>query len=56
MSIVQDRKKAIIQSIDENRELYIKTSQEIHAKPEIGNEEVYARAKHVRCWNMPVSK
>lgn len=48
MSIVQDRKKTIIQSIDENRALYIKTSQEIHAKPEIGNEEVYASAKHVR--------
>ena len=28
-------------------QLYIKTSQDIHANPEIGNEEVYASAKHV---------
>ncbi|MHA6261348.1 M20 family metallopeptidase [Sporosarcina sp. CAU 1771] len=47
MSIVKEATKTIIQSIEENRELYIQTSQEIHANPEIGNEEVYACAKHV---------
>ena len=47
MSIVKDQQDVINQSIDKNQELYIKTSQEIHANPEIGNEEVYASAKHV---------
>ena len=47
MSIVKDQQDVINQSIDKNHELYIKTSQEIHANPEIGNEEVYASAKHV---------
>lgn len=47
MSIVKDQQDVINQSIDKNQELYIRTSQEIHANPEIGNEEVYASAKHV---------
>ncbi|PAV31660.1 amidohydrolase [Virgibacillus profundi] len=48
MSIVQEnRKEVLLQSIDENRDLYIKTSQDIHANPEIGNQEVYASGKHV---------
>lgn len=47
MSIVKDQQDVINQSIDKNQELYIRTSQEIHASPEIGNEEVYASAKHV---------
>lgn len=47
MSIVKGETNALFQSIEENRELYIRTSQEIHANPEIGNEEVFASAKHV---------
>ena len=47
MSIVKEETNVLFQSIENNRELYIQTSQEIHAKPEIGNEEVYASAKHV---------
>ena len=47
MTIVQESKETLFQSIEDNRDLYIKTSQDIHANPEIGNEEVYASAKHV---------
>jgi amidohydrolase len=47
MSIIKDETNTLFQSIEENRELYIRTSQEIHANPEIGNEEVFASAKHV---------
>lgn len=47
MTIIQEGKETLFQSIEVNRELYIKTSQDIHANPEIGNEEVYASAKHV---------
>ncbi|KXH80669.1 M20 family metallopeptidase [Sporosarcina sp. HYO08] len=47
MSIVQDKKEALFQQIEQNREKYIQTSQDIHANPEIGNEEVYANGKHV---------
>lgn len=32
----------ILQSIDENRETYLDVSHQIHANPEIGNEEVFA--------------
>ncbi|MDW0111369.1 M20 family metallopeptidase [Sporosarcina aquimarina] len=37
----------IINSIESNRDLYIQTSQTIHAKPEIGNQEFFASEKHV---------
>lgn len=47
MTIIQESNVKLFQSIEDNRELYIKTSQDIHANPEIGNEEVYASAKHV---------
>ena len=47
MSIIKEETNVLFQSIENNRALYIQTSQEIHAKPEIGNEEVYASAKHV---------
>lgn len=47
MTIIQASREKLFQSIEDNRELYIKTSQDIHANPEIGNEEVYASAKHV---------
>ena len=47
MSIVKEETNILFQSIEMNRELYIQTSQEIHANPEIGNEEVFASAKHV---------
>ena len=47
MTIIEEHKETLFQSIDKNRELYIKTSQDIHANPEIGNEEVYASEKHV---------
>lgn len=47
MSIVVENKNLITQSIEDNKELYIQTSQDIHANPEIGNKEFYASAKHV---------
>ncbi|RDW16645.1 M20 family metallopeptidase [Oceanobacillus chungangensis] len=47
MSTVKDRKEVLFQSIEENKELYINTSQDIHANPEIGNQEFYASKKHV---------
>lgn len=34
-------------SIESNEELYIETSQAIHANPEIGNQEFFASEKHV---------
>ncbi|WP_342600410.1 M20 family metallopeptidase [Psychrobacillus sp. FSL H8-0483] len=47
MSIVKERRELLSKSIDDKRELYIQTSQDIHANPEIGNQEFYASAKHV---------
>ncbi|QGS69747.1 amidohydrolase [Oceanobacillus sp. 143] len=47
MSTVIDRKDVLFQSIEENKELYIQTSQDIHANPEIGNQEFYASKRHV---------
>ncbi|WP_399629997.1 M20 family metallopeptidase [Sporosarcina sp. SG10008] len=47
MSIVNEKTNILFHSIEQNHNLYIQTSQEIHANPEIGNEEVYASAKHV---------
>ncbi|MFC0300332.1 M20 family metallopeptidase [Virgibacillus soli] len=43
MTVVKNNHLNVIsQSIEQNRDLYIQTSQAIHAKPEIGNEEVFA--------------
>ena len=39
--------EAIIQSVQQHSEKYIATSKAIHAKPEIGNEEVFASAQLV---------
>jgi amidohydrolase len=47
MSIAIEKRDIITNSIEQNRELYIQTSQDIHANPEIGNKEFYASAKHV---------
>lgn len=47
MSIVAEKRDLLIKSIENNRDLYIQTSQDIHANPEIGNQEFYASAKHV---------
>lgn len=47
MLIVEECKQLITKSIEDNRELYIQTSQDIHANPEIGNQEFYASGKHV---------
>ncbi|WP_413377249.1 M20 family metallopeptidase [Alkalihalobacillus sp. 1P02AB] len=47
MSVTNYLKDVLFQSVENNRELYIKTSQDIHANPEIGNQEVYASGKHV---------
>lgn len=47
MTTIKEQNEKLIQSIEENRALYIQTSQEIHARPEIGNEEVFASGKHV---------
>ncbi|WP_088008610.1 M20 family metallopeptidase [Indiicoccus explosivorum] len=45
MTSIAETKGIIEQSIEAGRELYIQTSQEIHARPEIGNQEVFASGK-----------
>lgn len=47
MTVAQDTKKRIYDSIEENRAKYIAVSHDIHARPEIGNEEVYASGRLV---------
>ncbi|WP_213422543.1 M20 family metallopeptidase [Bhargavaea massiliensis] len=47
MTVAQDTKKRIYDSIEENRARYIEVSHDIHARPEIGNEEVYASGRLV---------
>ncbi|MBD7909533.1 M20 family metallopeptidase [Sporosarcina gallistercoris] len=47
MSTLISKRDIIIRSIESNRDLYIQTSQEIHANPEIGNQEFFASEKHV---------
>ncbi|MDN7241923.1 M20 family metallopeptidase [Planococcus sp. N028] len=44
MTVIQEAAQTISQSIESRRAEYIATSQTIHAKPEIGNEEVFASA------------
>lgn len=44
MTTIKEASHTISQSIDSRRAEYIVTSQSIHAKPEIGNEEVFASA------------
>ncbi|WP_068617231.1 M20 family metallopeptidase [Paenibacillus tuaregi] len=41
-AIVETLKKKILQNIDDHRALYIETSHQIHANPEIGNQEIFA--------------
>lgn len=48
MTIDQKVKDTLFQSIEDNKELYIKTSHDIHANPEIGNEEFFASDLHVK--------
>lgn len=48
MSTLISNRDIIISSIESNRDLYIQTSQEIHANPEIGNQEFFASEKHVK--------
>ncbi|PKH12178.1 M20 family metallopeptidase [Planomicrobium sp. MB-3u-38] len=44
MTAIKEANTTISQSIDSRREQYIATSQAIHAKPEIGNQEAFASA------------
>lgn len=37
-----DLKEAIVENVESNKELYLSTSHQIHARPEIGNEEFFA--------------
>src|SRR5699024_12870279 len=39
--------KKVIEHIELNKDAYIETSQQIHANPEIGNEEVFASNLHI---------
>lgn len=48
MTAIKEATQTISQSIDLNRGVYIETSQAIHAKPEIGNEEFFASATLVK--------
>lgn len=41
-------KNAIIENIEAKRDIYIATSQAIHARPEIGNQEFFASAQHIK--------
>ncbi|WOV84415.1 M20 family metallopeptidase [Sporosarcina jeotgali] len=47
MSTIISNRDVILNSIESNRDLYIQTSQVIHATPEIGNQEFFASKKHV---------
>lgn len=47
MSITKSIKEVLFQSIEANKELYIKTSHAIHENPEIGNEEFFASKLHI---------
>ncbi|MET3697753.1 amidohydrolase [Bacillus oleivorans] len=47
MSLVQNAKDVLFQSVEENRDLYIQISHDIHERPEIGNQEFYASSRHV---------
>lgn len=42
MTLTKEAAQTLFQSIDSRSKTYIETSQAIHAKPEIGNEEFYA--------------
>lgn len=46
MTISKTVEQRLFESIEENRELYIKTSHQIHEKPEIGNQEYFASDLH----------
>lgn len=48
MTAIQEAAQTISQSIESKRGVYIETSQAIHAKPEIGNEEFFASATLVK--------
>lgn len=48
MSTIISIRDTILHSIESNRDLYIQTSQEIHANPEIGNQEFFASEQHVK--------
>lgn len=45
MTVAQDARGKIWETIEENRERYIGVSHDIHARPEIGNEEIYASGR-----------
>src|SRR5699024_10804125 len=47
MTITKDASDVLFQSIEENKELYLKTSHDIHERPEIGNEEYFASGLHI---------
>ncbi|HWO77312.1 MAG TPA: M20 family metallopeptidase [Bacillus sp. (in: firmicutes)] len=47
MSLVQNVKDVLFQSVDQNKDLYIQISHDIHERPEIGNQEFYASSLHV---------
>lgn len=47
MPKTKDARDVLFQSIEENKELYLKTSHDIHDKPEIGNEEFFASKLHI---------
>ncbi|MED3574749.1 M20 family metallopeptidase [Cytobacillus praedii] len=42
LKTIDELKEAIIKNVESNKELYLATSHQIHAKPEIGNEEYFA--------------
>lgn len=48
MTATTSAKDIIYQSVEENKELYIKTSHAIHENPEIGNEEFFASDLHIK--------
>ena len=58
MTLVIDLKSQIYDSIDSHSERIISLAQEIHAKPEIGNEEVFASyslSEYLRVFGLEVT-
>jgi amidohydrolase len=45
---LKDLKEIITENVELNKELYLSTSHEVHARPEIGNQEFFASARLIK--------
>ncbi|MEI4769646.1 amidohydrolase [Psychrobacillus sp. FJAT-51614] len=48
MSFLVEKREYINKLIEDNKDIYIQTSQQIHANPEVGNEEFFASTKLIK--------